>query len=180
MWFQFQYKLHFEISLKKIKHVACRNTMGDMCTKFPPVSDGFPHKGQWRGALMFSLICAWTNGWANNLDTGDLRRHRTQYDVIVMVHSTPLPHTLRHPHPHFIPIPTITMHKVDVKNQFSGDQRVSLTIWWPHDIIKKIQYFIVFMVSCGDQRVSRLPFDDHIIKNGILCMTYVSQYDSSR
>ena len=22
----------------------------------------FPHKGQWRGALMFSLICSWTNG----------------------------------------------------------------------------------------------------------------------
>ena len=22
-----------------------------------------PHKGQWRGALMFSLICAWINGW---------------------------------------------------------------------------------------------------------------------
>ena len=21
------------------------------------------HKGQWRGALLFSLICAWTNGW---------------------------------------------------------------------------------------------------------------------
>ena len=27
-----------------------------------------PHKGQWRGALMFCLICAWTNGWANNRD----------------------------------------------------------------------------------------------------------------
>ena len=26
-------------------------------------------KGQWRGALMFSLICAWTNGWANHRDT---------------------------------------------------------------------------------------------------------------
>ena len=25
-----------------------------------------PHKGQWRGALMFSLICAWINGWVNN------------------------------------------------------------------------------------------------------------------
>ena len=24
------------------------------------------HKGQWRGALMFSLICAWINGWVNN------------------------------------------------------------------------------------------------------------------
>ena len=25
-----------------------------------------PNKGQWRGALMFSLICAWINGWLNN------------------------------------------------------------------------------------------------------------------
>ena len=24
----------------------------------------FPHEGQWRGALIFSLIRAWTNGWA--------------------------------------------------------------------------------------------------------------------
>ena len=23
----------------------------------------FPHKDQWRRALVFSLICAWTNGW---------------------------------------------------------------------------------------------------------------------
>ena len=23
------------------------------------------HKGQWRGPLMFSLICAWINGWVN-------------------------------------------------------------------------------------------------------------------
>ena len=29
------------------------------------------HKGQWRGALMFSLICAWTNGWVKNQDAGD-------------------------------------------------------------------------------------------------------------
>ena len=25
-----------------------------------------PNKGQWRGALMFSFVCAWTNGWASN------------------------------------------------------------------------------------------------------------------
>ena len=41
-----------------------------------------PHKGQWRGALMFSLICAWINSWVNNCEAGDLRRHRTHYDVI--------------------------------------------------------------------------------------------------
>ena len=33
-----------------------------------------PHKGQWRGALMFSLICVWINGWVNNRKAGDLRR----------------------------------------------------------------------------------------------------------
>ena len=33
---------------------------------------------------MFSLICAWINGWINNLDTGDLRRRRAHYDVAVM------------------------------------------------------------------------------------------------
>ena len=44
------------------------------------------HKGQWRGALIFTLICAWINGWVNNRKTGDLRRHRTHYDVTVMMH----------------------------------------------------------------------------------------------
>ena len=32
------------------------------------------HKGQWRGALMFSLICVWINRWVNNREAGDLRR----------------------------------------------------------------------------------------------------------
>ena len=42
------------------------------------------HKGQWRGALVFSLICAWMNGWVNNSEAGDLRCHRAHYDVTVM------------------------------------------------------------------------------------------------
>ena len=44
----------------------------------------FPHKGQWRGALKFSLICARINGWVNNREVGDLRRHKAHCDVIVM------------------------------------------------------------------------------------------------
>ena len=39
---------------------------------------------RWRGALMFSLICARINGWENNGDAGDLRRHLAYYDIIVM------------------------------------------------------------------------------------------------
>ena len=42
------------------------------------------HKGQWRGALMFSLICAWTHSCVNNREAGDLERHRVHYDVNVM------------------------------------------------------------------------------------------------
>ena len=43
-----------------------------------------PHKGQWRGALMLSLICASINGWVNNREACDLRRYRAHYDVIVV------------------------------------------------------------------------------------------------
>ena len=43
-----------------------------------------PHKGQWSGALMFSLICVRINDWVNNGEAGDLIRHRAHYDVIVM------------------------------------------------------------------------------------------------
>ena len=56
----------------------------DFCEGSPPVTVTFPHKGQWRGALMFSLIFAWTNGWVNNGDAGDLSRRRAHYDVTVM------------------------------------------------------------------------------------------------
>ena len=43
-----------------------------------------PHKGQWRGALVFSLICAWINGSVNNCEARDLRRRRAHYDVDVI------------------------------------------------------------------------------------------------
>ena len=43
-----------------------------------------PHKGQWRGALMFSLISSRINGWANNREAGDFLRHCANFDVIVM------------------------------------------------------------------------------------------------
>ena len=53
-----------------------------------------PHKGQWRGALMFSLICVWINGWVNNRKAGDLRRYRVHFDVTVMDELIVSPSTL--------------------------------------------------------------------------------------
>ena len=54
-----------------------------------------PYKGQWPGALMFSLICAWINAWVNNREAGDLRRNRAHYDVSVMSWQQVRPSMLR-------------------------------------------------------------------------------------
>ena len=47
-----------------------------------------PHKGRWSQTLMFSLICAWTNGWTNNQDAGDRRHHHAQWRHCNEVGST--------------------------------------------------------------------------------------------
>ena len=58
---------------------------GHLCGKIHRSPVNSPHKGQWRGALMFSLICVWINDWVNNREAGDLRRYQAHYDVIIMV-----------------------------------------------------------------------------------------------
>ena len=48
------------------------------------------HKSQWLGTLMVSLVCAWTNNWANNGNTGDFRRRRAYYDGNAVASSVSL------------------------------------------------------------------------------------------
>ena len=55
-----------------------------LCAENSPSMVNSPHKGQWCGALMFSLNCTWINAWENNREVGDLRCHCAHYDVIVM------------------------------------------------------------------------------------------------
>ena len=55
-----------------------------ICMRNSPVRGDFPHKRQWRGALMFSLIRVWINCRVNSREAGHLRRHRAHYDVAVM------------------------------------------------------------------------------------------------
>ena len=51
-----------------------------LCEGNPPVTGGFPSQRPVTRSLVFSLICAWTNGWANAWDAGDLRPHRARFD----------------------------------------------------------------------------------------------------
>ena len=70
-----------------------------------------PHKGQWRRALMFSLICIWIDGWVNNREAGDLRRYHAHYDIIVME----LTH--KHPETHRCILSIVTTDVLVLKHQ---------------------------------------------------------------
>ena len=93
--FTSQHKAHDD--LIKWKHFPCY---------WPFVRGISPHKGRWRGALIFSLMCAWINGWVSNREASDLRRHRAHYNVTVMKmadeiidwHFTHLPPTISQKH----------------------------------------------------------------------------------
>ena len=61
-----------------------------ICAGNSPVVGEFPHKGQWRGALMFFFICTQINGWVNNGEAGDLRPYRAHYDVTLMISGSPI------------------------------------------------------------------------------------------
>ena len=53
-----------------------------LCEGNPPVTDGFPSQRPVTQSI--DVFITWTDGWANNRDVGDLRRHRAHFDVIVM------------------------------------------------------------------------------------------------
>ena len=53
-----------------------------LCAGYSQVTGEFPSQRPVTRSFDISLI--WTNGWANNRNAGDLRRHRAYYDVILM------------------------------------------------------------------------------------------------
>ena len=77
----------------------------------------FPHKGQWGRSLMFSLICAWINGWVNNREPGDLKRHRDHCDITMWPKYTPCPT--------FVIATTLAILRYGCWDQF-----VNVTIQW--------------------------------------------------
>ena len=56
-----------------------------LCAGNSPVLMNSPHKGQWRGALMFYLICVWINGWVNNREAGDINDFNLKCVAIVII-----------------------------------------------------------------------------------------------
>ena len=56
-----------------------------LCAGNSPATGEFPaQRPVTRSFDSVFFNCAWINGWVNNSDAGDLRRHRAHYDVNVM------------------------------------------------------------------------------------------------
>ena len=83
-----------------------------------------------KASFVISLICAWTNGWENNRDAGDLRRHRTHYDVTVTnTHSKYMPSTnaeysALHQHNHYFSLTVPLFVVTAIFGKLTGYMRV--------------------------------------------------------
>ena len=51
-----------------------------------PVSGEFPVQRPVMWSFEVFLSAPWINGWVNNHEAGDFRRHHAHYDIIVMLH----------------------------------------------------------------------------------------------
>ena len=82
-----KWKISYLISLRKAWWCHQMETFSMLltfCEGNPPVTSGFPSQRPVTRSCDVSLICAWTNGWANNWDAGSLRCLHTHYDATVM------------------------------------------------------------------------------------------------
>ena len=118
-----------------------------------------PHKDQWRGALMFSLIYAWINGWVNNREAGDLRRHRAHCDVIVILlivyGSLTTHHTIQY---NSSANSLITYHFINVYQQID-------TWWWISSLV--------------EFRCSRLFSDKTLTRPTLLIINWTVKFDKA-
>ena len=64
-------KSHLRDDVIKWKHFPCYWPFVRGIHQSPV---NFPHKGQSLGALMFSLMCAWINGWVNNREAAQIAK----------------------------------------------------------------------------------------------------------
>ena len=130
------------------------------------------HKGQWRGAFMFSLICPWINRWVNNREAGDLRRYRAHYDVIVMNELMPM-----------TTCTSATTYGIwDTKgNQISNQVMAvpgglgSVTLWKSHPLSVKLKYHKTRSPQTTLSNRKKKPLrvcTEHDIHTVVLCAKY--------
>ena len=120
-----------------------------------------PHKGQWRGALTFSLICVWINGWVNNRDAGDLRRYHAHYDVIVMYCSFYV---------------VITVHFLQTVPSITNRYRLHVTVAIWDVCLKRILHSNVTKYHLAITYCSDFLFRNYAKKIVVLCANFLNNF----
>ena len=99
------------------------------------------HKGQWRGALEFSLICAWMDGWVSNREAGDL-----SWDYYSSLRfETPSCSLWRHCNASFV-IPLWAKWKLACYEIIRTVTHFDLN-WVEFSCLKKIQHILIVRLS---------------------------------
>ena len=160
---------HFLSIAKGQKYGKCPYVMTASCTSWwrhqgetfsalldlyegnPPVTGGFPsQRPVTRGFDVFLFIIAWTNGWANNRDACNLRRHCTHYDntvmhvyiyIIYMHHQTPTNLILKRIR-HYILLTitaTLSVREITKSSSTFSATNISSNIVWLIQLLDTIQ-----------------------------------------
>ena len=103
---------------------------------------------------MFSLICVWINGWINNREAGDLRRHRCHYDVNVMICAMLLSHGM--------PVTLLTLCMGIHQSLVDSARKVPVTEIFDISFISDITELLKKQPICRWHDTSRCPCDDLI------------------
>ena len=95
---------------------------GHLCGEFPGPR-WIPHTKASDAELgCFLWSVPWINGWVNNREAGDLRRHRAHYDVIVVIQNTRTQNTMKVPN-----IKDTKIHQ-DIRKEMSYRRKPGH--WW--------------------------------------------------
>ena len=136
---------------------------GPLCREFTGPGEFPTQKGQWRGALMFSLICVWINGWVNNREAGDLRRHRGHYDVIVMkqlhLNTTLEDFISYHRCCDALIDACVSNVKFPIRTNLCFDQYVPMHMWCDLMHVEHIKIIQLYISNCNSVHLNRCEQD---------------------
>ena len=68
---QIKYECFFQLNKSVVSKIMMTSSNGNIFVLLTGLPVTSHHKGRWRGALMFSLVCTWINGCVNIREAGD-------------------------------------------------------------------------------------------------------------
>ena len=141
------------------------------------------------GVWVSSLIYAWINGWVNNREAGDLRRHRAHYDVTVMCSSVftrfffyqGLIRSCLHGSHELIKICSISLTDQATMATFNdlSNQKFHRSLW--PTVLKLVRQKVINTLCVANCVDMMTPLNGNIFRvTGPLCREFTCEFHSQR